>query len=215
MSAPLWRLALPLMLVHLGHQFMTVVDTVMLGRYSEAALGGSGTAGTILFALMVICTGTLMGLDTLVPQALGAGEESRARSLFAAGVRLALLLSVPLLLVITATAWLLPLTGMDEAVASEGSAYLLGRMPGMPASLLIGPLRSSLQARRITRPIVLAMIVGNLVNAAADWIFIFGDDGLEDLGLPRLGLPAMGTFGAALATSVVSWCSAGVCVWAI
>jgi MATE family multidrug resistance protein len=211
----LWRLALPLAIGHLGQQFMTVVDNVMLGRYSEAALGGSGAAGTILFALMVLFSGTLMGLDPLVSQALGAGEEDRARRLLSTGVRLALVLSVPLLLLLIATAWLLPHTGMDRAVADEGSLYLLGRMPGMPASLLYGCLRSTLQARRITRPIMIAMVVGNLVNAVADWIFIFGDDGLADLGLPRVGMPALGTFGAALATSIVSWCSLGVCALAI
>ena len=211
----LGRLALPLAVVHLGHQLMTVVDSVLLGRHSEAALGGSGAAGTILFALMVIFSGTLMGLDTLVAQALGAGEEDRARRLLGTGLRMALLLSVPLLCLIAATAWLLPLTGMDPDVANEGGLYLLGRMPGMPASLLLGCLRSTLQARRITRPIIIAMVLGNLVNAAGSWAFIFGDDGLEDLGLPRIGLPAMGTFGSAMATSIVSWFSAGVCAVAV
>jgi MATE family multidrug resistance protein len=192
-----------------------VVDTVLLGRYSEAALGGSGAAGTILFALTVIFSGTLMGLDTLVSQALGAGEEDRARRLLGAGLRMAMLLSVPLLALIAATAWLLPASGMDPDVANEGALYLLGRMPGMPAALLYGCLRSTLQARRITRPIMVAMVVGNVVNAVASWALIFGDAGLADLGLPAIGLPAMGTFGSALATSIVSWCLAGVCALAV
>jgi MATE family multidrug resistance protein len=35
-------------------------------------------------------------------------------------------------------------------------------------------------------------------------VLVFGDAGLADLGLPAIGLPAMGSFGAALATSLVT-----------
>ncbi len=209
------RLAAPLAIGQLGLHFMQVVDAIMLGRYSGAALGGAGIAGGVLFAIIVVGSGTLMGLDTLLSQALGAGEKDHGRHLVRAGARLALVLSLPIMAGLCAVAWLLPFTGVNAAVAEEGTDFLLGRLPGMPAALLFAVLRSTLQAHRVTRPIVLAMIIGNVVNAAANWILIFGDDGLADLGLAPIGLPPLGSFGAAMATTLASWSSVGLCALAV
>lgn len=211
----LGTLAVPLALSQLGHQLMTVVDTAMLGRYDDAALAGAGIAGGILLALSVIGMGTIMGLDTLIPQALGGGRFARAYALYRSGARLALVLAVPLCLAAAAASWLLPYSPLEDAVADESAIYLLGRIPGIPAFLLFTAMRSYVQAQRSTRPLVIAMLVGNLVNLVADWVFIFGDDGLVQIGLPAIGLPAMGAAGAALSSSIVAWCYTLVGAWAI
>ena len=208
-------LAVPLTLGHLGHQLMTVVDTAMLGHYQDTALAGAGIGGGVLFALTVVGMGTLMGLDTLVPQALGAGETGRARRLMAAGVRLGLVLAVPLSLGVAIAAVVLPVTPVEPAVAREAAAYLLGRLPGMVPFLLFAAMRSYLQAHHITRPMVWAVVVGNLVNVVADWLLIFGDGGLVRLGLPAIGLPELGATGAAISSSLVACASAAVLAIAV
>ena len=208
-------LAVPLTLGHLGHQLMTVVDTAMLGHYRDTALAGAGIGGGVLFALTVLGMGTLMGLDTLVPQALGAGEARRARRLMSAGVRLGLVLAVPLSLGVAIAALVLPLTPVEPAVAREAAAYLLGRLPGMVPFLLFAAMRSYLQAHHITRPMVWAVVVGNLVNLVADWLLIFGDGGLVALGLPAIGLPELGATGAAISSSLVACASAAVLAIAV
>ena len=197
-------LAVPLSLAQLGMQLMTVVNTAMLGRYSEASLAGAGLAGTILFAITVLGMGTVMGLDTLVPQALGAGDPGRARALFRSGWRLALLLTVPVSLLILAVALILPATGVEHGVAQKASIYLLGRLPGIAPILVAVSMRCTLQAHHVTRPMVLAVVVANLLNLLADAVLIFGDATLVRLGLPPVGLPALGVVGAALATSATS-----------
>ena len=73
----------------------------MLGRYSDVALAGSGMAAVVLLAVTVIGVGSVLGLDTLIPQALGAGEHERAYRLFAVGTRLAVIVGFPAL-----TLWL-------------------------------------------------------------------------------------------------------------
>lgn len=197
-------LAVPLSLAQLGMQLMTVVDTAMLGRYSEASLAGAGLAGTILFAITVLGMGTIMGLDTLAPQALGAGDPARARALFGSGWRLALLLSVPVSLLIAAVALVLPATAVEHGVAEKASIYLLGRLPGIAPMLVAVAMRCYLQAHHITRPMVLAVVVANALNLVADAVLIFGDAALTRVGLPAVGLPALGVVGAALATSATS-----------
>jgi MATE family multidrug resistance protein len=187
---------------------MTVVDTAMLGHYRDTALAGAGIGGGVLLAVSVLGTGAIMGLDTLVPQALGAREEGRARHLIAVGLRLALLVAAPLCLLAAAAAAVLPLSPVEPAVAREASIYLFGRLPGLVPILLFTAMRSYLQAHHVTRPMVWAVVIGNLVNLVANWILIFGDGGLEALGLPGIGLPALGVLGAAMTSSLVAGASA-------
>ena len=52
-----------------------------------------------------------------------------------------------------------------------------------------------MSAHARTRPLIVAVIAGNVINLAADYALIFG--------VPALGIPAMGVIGAALATSLV------------
>jgi MATE family multidrug resistance protein len=150
-------------------------------------------------------------MDTLVPQALGAGEAARARQLRSSGVRLGLLLFVPLAALIAAAALLFPLTPVEPAVASEAGAFLLGRLPGVLPFLVYVSQRSYLQARQVTRPMVVSMVIGNVINIVLDWILIMGDDGLARIGLPPIGLPAMGAMGSALATSTANLSAFLIC----
>ena len=208
-------LALPLCVGHLGHQFMTIVDTALLGRHGGASLAGAGLAGTLLFAVVVLGIGVLMGMDTLVPQSLGAGEPLRARAIFRSGVRLALLITIPITVAIAAIAVVLPWTPIEPGVAAAASAYLWGRLPGIAPMLLFAAMRSYLQAHHITRPMVFAVVVANLLNLAGDWVLIFGDQGLEQIGLPAVGLPALGAVGAAIATSLVSFFTLAIMMLAV
>ena len=68
------RMAVPLALAELGWMAMGVVDTIMAGRLGAAAMG-AGSLGAMLFYPIAICgTGMLLGMDTLVAQAFGAGN---------------------------------------------------------------------------------------------------------------------------------------------
>jgi MATE family, multidrug efflux pump len=197
------HLAIPLVAQGLGLQLMNAVDTAMLGRYSSDALAGAGVGGGIVFAISCIGMGLVLGLDTLVPQAIGAGEPGRARDLLRAGLRLALWIGVPLTLVVLVSPYALTLAKADPGVAWEARHFIWFRAWGVLPFLLQVALRAFLSAHGQTRPLVIAVVAGNLVNALFDWILIYGDRGLADLGLPALGVPRMGVIGAAIATSGV------------
>lgn len=203
-------LAVPLCVGHLGTQLMAVVDSAFLGHYSGVALAGSGVGGALILFFSVIGMGLVMGLDTLLPQALGAGEHERAHGFFRAGLRLALIIGVPLTGVVAVSPLLLDLFGVHSEVAAEGTLYVYGRLPSIVPYLIFAAQRSYLQALGVTRPLVVAMVVSNLLNVVLDALLVFGDGALEAVGLPGVGLPALGTIGAALATSVVTVVGVGI-----
>jgi MATE family multidrug resistance protein len=81
---PTVRLALPLVLAELGWMSMAIVDTMMVGRLpnSATAMGAVSLGSNIFIVLGLFGGGLLLGLDTLVSQAFGAGlREDCHRSL--------------------------------------------------------------------------------------------------------------------------------------
>ena len=61
-------------------------------------------------------------------------------------------------------------------------------------------LRQSLQALKHTRPMVITIIVGNVLNAALNWVFVFG----------HLGSPALGAVGSAMSSVIGRYCMFGL-----
>src|SRR6185503_6985301 len=81
-------LALPLAAQQLGFQLMGTVDAALLGHYSDTSLAAAGVGNNLLFAITSIGLGIVMGLDTVIPQAIGAGRPADARRYLHAGLRL-------------------------------------------------------------------------------------------------------------------------------
>jgi len=183
---------------------MGLVDTAILGRYHPDALAGAGIGNALTFAIMCIGMGVVLGLDPLIAQALGAGEAARTPALVRDGVRVALRWGLALTLVLVATPLVLGLAGVEPAVADEARIYVYARALGVAPFLCQVALRAFLQAHGRTTPLIVAVLVGNVINALLDWVLVFGDAGLADLGLPGVGLPALGAIGAAAATTLVT-----------
>jgi len=182
-------LAATLAMQQVGHHLMGVVDAAMLGRYSDAALAGSGVGNNLYFGITCIGLGVIMGMDTVVPQALGGGREADARRAVGAGVRLAVLVGLLSTLVLFASPLLLVIADVEPEVIHEARAFTYMRALGAVPFLLTVALRSYLAAHQKTRPLIIAVILGNIANAGLDLLLIFG-----------LGL---GAIGAALATVLV------------
>ena len=184
------RLAIPMAAHQLGFQLMGMVDAALLGRFDDTALAAAGVGNNLLFAITSVGVGIVMGLDSVLPQALGAGRRDDARRLLGAGLRLAILIGVGCTLVVLATPMILDLAGVPADVANDARVYVDLRAAGIVPFLLSLALRSYLAAHNITRPMIAAMIAGNLANALLDLVLIFGAG----------PIPALGVRGAALAT---------------
>jgi multidrug resistance protein, MATE family len=194
-TAAMLRLAAPLALQQAGVFLMGVVDSAILGRYSDAALAGSGVGNNLWFVITSIGMGVIMGLDTVVPHALGAGRHADARRALQAGIRLAIVVGLVMTIVVLAAPVVLVIAKVDSAVEAEARPYVYVRAIGTVPYLLSVALRSYLSAHSITRPLVVAVVVGNIVNAALAVVLVFG--------IPAIGLPSMGVIGAGLATALV------------
>lgn len=211
----LLKLALPLIAGQSGQQLMSFVDTAMVGRLDSAAIGGVGIGGGIYFAMTVIGMGTVLGMDPLVAQAVGAGEHDRARRILREGLRIAAIMSLPVMALIALCTLLLEPFGIEPGTAHETRRFLWSRLPNVTPFLLFCAARSYLQASGGARAVVVSMVVANVANAIGNVLLIYGDPGLRAMGLPAIGLPALGVVGSGLSSSIAAALSFFVCLRAL
>jgi MATE family multidrug resistance protein len=190
----LLRLAAPIAFTQAGYAMMGLVDTAVVGRLGAAPLGAIGLANGLFFAIAVIGLGTMLGLDPLFAQALGARDEARARELIWQGLWLSAAVSAALALPIAALPLALEPWGIPREVAGDARLFLWLRLPGLWPMLAFAALRSYLQAREQLRALIVATVAANVANFALDVVFVFG----------HLGMPALGAPGSGLVTSICS-----------
>jgi multidrug resistance protein, MATE family len=189
---PLLRIAGPVILAEVGWMSMGIVDTIMVGPLGPAAIGAAGMGSSVFTSIAIFGMGLMLGLDTFVSQSYGAGDIGACRRWLHSGVWLAVL-AAPFVMGLT---WLLWLTldwwGLHPEIRPLVGSYLRVISFGAPPLLIYAALRRYLQGMHVVRPIVLALVSANLVNAGANWVLIYG----------HLGMPALGVEGAAWATTV-------------
>ncbi len=210
------RLALPLVMAEVGWMAMGVVDTIMVGHLPRPAVTISAVAlGQVLYNTLGFGVGgVLLGLDTYISQAHGAGEWEDANKWLLAGVVLAGLLSAALMGMI----WLGPLAmtrlPVDRDVMRQAVAFLEMLNWGTLPLFLYMTLRRYLQAFNHVRPIAAAVVSANVVNAGLDWLLLFG---LRwSVAGHVIAIKAYGVVGSAAATALARLYLAafvGAAVW--
>ena len=182
------RLAAPMMLAQGGLMLMGVVDTVLLGRVSALEMGAVSLGNNVATVVMVLGLGLTMGLEPLVSQAYGAGDRAGARAWYAHGTWLALLASLPLAALFYAATFLFAPFEIEPAIARVTALYILARLPGVPFNLLFGACRSYLTSVERVRPVLVAVVLANALNAGLDALLLFH----FDLGAVGVGLATSG-----------------------
>ncbi len=185
-------LAVPVVMAEVGWFAMSLVDTVMVGPLGPAAIGAVGVGNIMFMTLMVFGFGTLLALDTFVSQSFGAGRTDECHRWLFAGLQLALVLSVVLMLASAVGLALLPVMGFHPDVLVQLNAYARPLMWSAPPLLAYVVFRRYLQAMDIVRPVMIALAAANLINLLGNWALIYG----------HLGIPAIGIKGSAYATVI-------------
>src|SRR6202163_233636 len=88
----MFAMAAPLVLTELGWMAMGIVDTMFVGRVSAEAIGAVSLGTSVFYAIAIFASGLLLGLDTVVSQAFGAGDLEDCHHSLVSGIWLALVL---------------------------------------------------------------------------------------------------------------------------
>jgi len=207
----LMHLALPICGAQLAQAGMSVVDVMMTGRHNATSLAAVSVGSSLWMPLMLFMTGTLMGLTPIVAHLLGGQRHEAIRPAVHQALWVALLLGVTAAVLLwSAIMPIFELMSVPPAVANQSAAYLSAVAFGMPGIALFQALRAFSDGMNHTRPALWISLVGLSVNIPANYLLIYGGDGLVDLFGPWVPtslqqLPALGAFGCGIATALSMW----------
>ena len=176
----------PVIGINVLNVLMLAVDSALCGRLpnSEVALEAMGFAIQVVFLLMVLMLGLMVGTVALVARAYGGKAIDRVNELLIQSTQLTVLvgLVVGILGALLARPILLGL-GASEAVVDTGVAYLRPLMIGTPFVSLGLLYAGVLRGVGNTRIPFLCAIGANIVNAGLNYTLVLGNFGAPSLGV--------------------------------
>ena len=191
----LLRLGLPMMATQFCIMAMGFIDTAMAGHYDAVDLAGVAMGGNVLWPVFMLMTGLSMALTPIVAQLRGAGRVGESGAIVRQGIWIALIASVVTVVIVVEAEPLYRWAGVDGEVTRVAMGYLRAVAWGVPASMVYVALRHVAEGLGHTRPPMLIAVAALPVNAALNYVLIFG----------KLGFPELGGVGCGWATAAVFW----------
>ncbi len=193
----------PIVVGQLGMMMLGLVDAWMVGQLGARELAAVTLANGVSFSAIVVGIGTAIGLDPLIAQAQGAGDQPAVDRALARGLVLLLGLSVPIVAVHFALRPVLVALSQPPGLLDLASSYALAVAPSAPAFILFVLLRQAMQARGLFRPVMWIVLAANLLNVVCNLVLIHG-----------LGpVPPLGVVGAGLSTALSRFAMLAAVVW--
>ncbi|MGR5297561.1 MATE family efflux transporter [Vibrio mediterranei] len=189
------KLASPVLIASIAQTGMGFVDTIMAGGVSAVDMAAVSIAASVWLPSILFGIGLLMALVPVVAQLNGAGKQKQIPYEIHQGFIMALLISVPIIMVLLQIETILDLMSVETIMAEKTVGYIYAVIFAVPAFLLFQALRSYTDGMSLTKPAMVIGFIGLLINIPLNWIFVYG----------KFGAPALGGVGCGVATTIVYW----------
>lgn len=189
----LWVLAIPIVIQNFIMSSLNLVDNLMIGSLGEESIAAVGLANQYFFVFMLCIAGITAGASIFMAQYWGKKDTGKIKIVLGVSLVVGFIASVIFGLgALFAPRFIMSVLSQDAMVIELGVKYL--RMAAVSYLITNITMGYSAALRSTEQPSIpmFASILGVLVNAFLNWVFIFGN----------LGSPAMGVTGAALATTI-------------
>lgn len=175
LNAQILRLAVPALGALLAEPTFLLVDAAIVGHLGTEQLAGVGIASVILGTLVGLSVFLAYGTTAQVARSLGAGQADRALAFGVAGLYLAVIIGVTVLVV----GWplaprLVGWFGGGPAVTDFGTTFLRWSLVGMPAMLAVLATTGVLRGLQDTRTPLLVAVIGAVLNIGLNLMLVNG-----------------------------------------
>ncbi len=191
----LLKLAVPLVLAHLAQNTLSFIDTLMAGKINNDAIAGIALGSTTWYLLIFILSGVLLGLNPIVSQAHGSGDNQKIALALRQAFLLCVVMMVPAMMLFWHSDTLFRWLDQPPDIAAQSGAYLRAISWGLFPAFGYMALRATLEGLSDTRPILMTSVVCVGLNVLANYALMFGK-----FGFPRLELVGAGYASALVMT---------------
>ncbi len=187
---PTLTLAAPIIVGQVSQMLMGVTDSVMIGHAGTVPLAASSFGGNVFAVFYVLGIGLMLPVAIFVSRARGADRPAECGEYLRHGLALALFFGVLETLAMVALSFQLSHFGQPPEVLAIVTPFFLLIAASVTTVFVYLVLRQFAEAMGHPWAPMFIMLAGVALNAALNWIFIYG----------HLGSPALGLTGAGIST---------------
>ena len=197
---PTLTLAAPIVVGQVSQMLMGVTDSAMIGHAGTVPLAASAFANNVFTVFFVAGIGLMIPVSILVARARGARQLGEASEYLRHGITLALAYGVIETFLMVALSTQLARFGQPSEVVAIVRPFFVLLAVSITPVLVYLALRQFAEAMGHPWAPMFIMLAGVGLNAALNWVFIYG----------HLGVPALGLTGAGISTLVSRTLGVGV-----
>ena len=194
------KLAYPVMIGQLGWVMMGVVDTMMVGGLGPTPLAAASVSNGIFILILVLGLGVSYAVTPLIAIAIGAGKNEECEIIFKQSIIINLLLGIVLMATTFYLAGIIKFLNQPDEVVRQSISYTRILGYSIIPIMLFQTHKQFIEGLSETRPAMVITIIANIINAAVNWLLVYGN-----YGFPKLGLEGSGwaTFSSRLFMAVI------------
>lgn len=185
------NLAYPVMLSHLGQVMVQVADSMMIGRIGTIPLAAASFANNIFMIFLVMGIGMSFAITPQTAQADGEGNINKLTGILKHGVMINFLFGILLASVILLGQPLMWKLNQPEKVVELALPYIQIISLSLLPFMIYQAFRQFAEGLGFTKQAMYITLVGNVINIALNYVFIFGKLGFEPMGLVGAGLATL------------------------
>lgn len=188
---PTLTLALPIIVGQLSQMLMGVTDSMMIGHAGTVPLAAASFGSNVFAVFYVAAIGLMIPVAIFVSRARGSGRPAEAGEYLRHGVALALGFGCLETAVMAALSTQLARFGQPAEVQAIVAPFFLLMAGSLTPVLLYIVLREFAEAMGHPWAPMFIMLGGVGLNAALNWVFIYGHLGAPPLGLTGAGISTL------------------------
>lgn len=165
----------------------SVADNIMVGQLGSVPLAAISFATNIYVLIFLIGVGIAIGLTPAVGKANGEGDTEAAGKYLINGIGVNLLSGFVLTAVLFSCNFFLDEFGQSPDVVESSRGYFLILSLSIIPYMFFLAFKQFLEGITLTRPGMIAILVGNILNVFFNWLLIFGNWGFPKMGIEGAG----------------------------
>lgn len=191
-------LGLPLIVAQFAQTALNVTNTLVLGRLGPEELAAAVLGWQLFFVIWIFGSGFGFAVMPLVANAIGSNDSRGGRRFVRMGLWISFIYALVMMIPLWNVEAIFLALGQDPRISKLASDYTGALQWSLFPQLTIIVLRSFLGALKRPGIVVLALVLGVVVNAVLSVLLVFGGS----------ILPPLGMRGAGMSTFIASCCVA-------
>lgn len=175
MSREILGLALPVMVGMISHTVLNIVDTAMVGRLGDIALGSVGLGSFFILVIVLIFGALGVGTQAITARRLGEKRTEDFSRIVYNSFYLALAIGAVVSVIgYWLSPWIFSLLSDNREIVNVGTPYLSIRSLGLFSMVVIFTLRGYVYGLARVRTDMIVSVFVNVLNILLNYCLIFG-----------------------------------------